>query len=254
MPSLRVVPVVAALAITALTALAAPAPARAQTVDEIVARHIDARGGAAKLAAVKTVKMTRTVATGIGSTLKVTVYKKRPALMRLDQQSSAPGAPMIPRGINAEGAWDVAQGKVVPRSPQLSAEARDLDGDFDGPLVDWRGKGHVVTFEGREPMPGGEALKLKVVMKSGLERFVYLDAKTYLDRRHTGILNLPGNRQFDVVISFDGWRDVDGVKFPFDITEERTGKEPVVTLVTYTESIEINAPMDDALFNPPAAK
>ena len=56
------------------------------------------------------------------------------------------------------------------------------------------------------------------------------------------------------MISFDGWRDVDGVKFPFDITEERTGKEPVVTLVTYTESIEINAPMDDALFNPPAAK
>ena len=77
-------------------------------------------------------------------------------------------------------------------------------------------------------------------MKSGLERMVYLDAKTYLDRRHTGLLNLPGNRQFDVVVTFDDWRDVEGVKFPFDITEERTGKEPVVTLVTYTEKIELN--------------
>ena len=158
---------------------------------------------------------------------------------------------MIPRGVNGDGAWDFAQGKPAPRPPQLSAETRDLEGDFDGPLVDWRGKGHVVTFEGKEAMPGGEALKLKVVMKSGLERMVYLDAKTYLDRRHTGLLNLPGNRQFDVVVHFDAWREVEGVKFPFDITEERTGKEPVVTLVTYTEKIELNQPMDDALFSPP---
>ncbi len=223
----------------------------AQTVDEIVARHVEARGGEARLKAVQTIKMTRTVAAGIGSALKVTIYKKRPALIRLDQQSTLPGAPMIPRGVNGEGAWDFVQGKPSPRPTQLSAETRDLDGDFDGPLVDWRAKGHVVTFEGREAMPGGEALKLKVVMKSGLERMVYLDAKTYLDRRHTGPLNMPGNRQFDVVVTFDAWREVEGVKFPFDITEERTGKEPVVTLVTYTEKIELNQPMDDTLFNPP---
>jgi hypothetical protein len=225
----------------------------AQTVDEIVARHVEARGGEARLKAVQTVKMTRTVAAGIGSALKVTVYKKRPALMRLEQQSTLPGAPMIPRGVNGEGAWDFVQGKPSPRPPQLSAETRDLDGDFDGPLVDWRAKGHVVTVAGRESMPGGEAIKLKVVMKSGLERMVYLDAKTYLDRKHTGLLNLPGNRQFDIVVTFDGWREVEGVKFPFDITEERTGKEPVVTLVTYTEKIELNQPMDDALFDPPPA-
>jgi hypothetical protein len=41
------------------------------------------------------------------------------------------------------------------------------------------------------------------------------------------------------------------VKFPFDITEERTGKEPVVTLVTYTEKVELNLPMDDGLFATP---
>ena len=40
------------------------------------------------------------------------------------------------------------------------------------------------------------------------------------------------------------------MKFPFDIMEERTGQEPVVTLVTYTDKIEINVPMDDSLFSP----
>ena len=67
----------------------------------------------------------------------------------------------------------------------------------------------------------------------------------------SSVLNLPNGRRFDITINYDNWRDVDGVKFPFDIIEERTGKEPVVTLVTYTERIEVNVPMDDGLFAVP---
>jgi hypothetical protein len=226
----------------------------AQTVDEIVARHIAARGGKEKLAAIQTVKMTRTVASGIGTTLRVIVYKKRPNLFRLEQGPAPSKAPLIPRGINGEGAWDTVQGKIVLRDARLSDESRDVDGDFDGILVDWKEKGHSVVLAGNETLPGDEALKLNVTLKSGLTRTIYLDAKTYLERRHTGVLNLPGGRQFDVTIDFDNWRDVNGVKFPFDIMEERTGKEPVVTLVTYTESIEVNVPMDDAMFAPPPSK
>lgn len=244
-----------ALLLMAFTILAcglSPSAWSAQTVDEIVSRHIAARGGRDKLAAVQTVKMTRTVASGIGTTLKVIVYKKRPALMRVEQGPAQPGATMTPRGINADAVWDMAQGKVVPRQPQLAAESREVDGDFDGLLVDWREKGHDVVLAGRETLPSGETYKLAVTLKSGLVRTIYLDARTYLDRRHTGVLNLPNGRRFDITIDFDNWRDIDGVKFPFDIMEERTGKEPVVTLVTYTEKIEINVPMDDSLFVTPA--
>jgi hypothetical protein len=226
----------------------APAIADGQTVDDIVSRHVAARGGLDKLRAIQTIKMTRTVATGIGTTLRVVVYKKRPALMRLEQGPAQPGAAVIPRAIGADVVWDVIQGKPTPRPQQLADESRDLDGDFDGLLVDWKQKGHTVALEGREAMPGGDAYKIKVTLRSGLIRTVYVDAKTYLERRHTGVLNLPGGRQFNVTIDFDNWRDVEGVKFPFDITEERTSKEPVATLVTYTEKIELNVPMDDALF------
>lgn len=240
------------LTIFALLALVLTAPSSpAQTVDEIVTRHIAARGGRDKLTSVQTVKMTRTVASGIGTTLKVIVYKNRPDLLRVEQGPAQPGAAMTPRGINAGAVWDMVQGKAVSRQPQLAAESREVDGDFDGLLVDWKEKGHTVTLAGREAMPGADAYKLTVTLKSGLVRTIYLDAKTYLDRRHTGILNLPNGRRFDVTIDYDNWRDVEGVKFPFDIMEERTGKEPVVTLVTYTEKIEINVPMDEGLFVAP---
>ena len=242
----------ARLGTMALLLMLHPALTSAQTVDEIVARHIAARGGMDKLRAIQTIKMTRTVANGIGSTIRVVVYKKRPDLFRLEQGPLTAGAALTPRGINADAAWDLQQGKTSTRPAQLSAEARDVEGDFDGILVDWKSKGHTVALEGREALPGGDAYKLKVTLKSGLVRTIFLDAKTYLDRRHSGVLNLPGGRQFDVIIDFNNWKDVEGVKFPFDITEERTGKEPVVTLVTYTEKIELNVPIDDGLFAVPA--
>ncbi len=144
---------------------------------EIVARHIAARGGRDKLAAIQTVKLTRTVGNGIGTPLKVVIYKKRPNLFRLEQALVQPGATMTPRGINGEAVWDVVQGKPVTRETQLAAESRDLEGDFDGWLVDWKEKGYTVAFAGREASPAGELLKLAVTLKSGLARTVYLDAK-----------------------------------------------------------------------------
>lgn len=236
--------IVARCAVAALTALAT-SPAAAQTVDDIVARHIEARGGYERLNAIETIKITRTVATPF-TDLKVVVYKKRPYLFRLEQAPA--GQPAVPRAIGASQAWDTVQGKVVVRPPQAFADARDLEGDFEGLLVKWKEKGHTVELEGKEALPGGEAYRLKVTTKSGASGHLYLDAKTYLDRRH---VNLTPNRQAQVVVDLGGWREVNGVKFPFDITEERTSKAPVQTLVTYTEKIEINVPIDDAIFAPP---
>lgn len=229
-----------------------PAAAAAQSVDEIVARHVAARGGMDRLKAIHTLKITRTVATGIGNNVRVVMYKKRPNLYRGEQGPAAPGAPLTPRGVNARDAWDTVQGKIVLRSEDLEAETREIDADFDGLLVDWKEKGHTVTFEGREPLPGGDALKLRVRTKSGVERTIYLDAATYLDRRHTGVMRLP-NAKLEVVIDFSNWQDVDGVKFPFDITEDRTGGLAAQSLVVYTEKIEANVPMDDSLFAAPGA-
>ena len=73
-----------ALAAWLLLSAAAPRTVTAQTVDDIVARHIAARGGHDKLKAIQTIKMTHAVATGIGPTLRVIVYK-RPSSMRLEQ-------------------------------------------------------------------------------------------------------------------------------------------------------------------------
>ena len=96
--------------------------ADAQTVDEIVARHIEARGGAERLRAIQTIKITRKVATQF-NTVDVLIFKKRPQLFRAE--SGPAGGPMTARGVNAEGAWDTGQGgKIVMRPAQAAAETR----------------------------------------------------------------------------------------------------------------------------------
>jgi len=223
--------------------------ASAQTVEELVAKHIAARGGYERIKAIHTIKMTRTMATPFNK-MQVVIYKKRPGLYRAEQAS--PGQPATARGVNGETAWDQGPGgKVTARPAQGAAEARDLDGDFDGPLVDWKEKGHTVTLQGKELLPGGEVYTLKVGLKSGLVRYIYLDAQSYLDRRHMGVVNISPTRQYDAVVDYSGWREIEGVKFPFDITEDRTGKEPSQSFATYTEKIEVNVPIEDSLFAMP---
>ncbi len=234
---------------TLAVVVATAAVVRAQTVDEIVARHIAARGGYEKLKSVQTIKITRTIATPF-TNVKVVIYKKRPQLFRAEQ--SPIGQPVSVRGVNPDAAWDTAGGKTTLRAAATAADTREIDADFDGLLVDWKAKGHTVMLEGKEALTGGDAYKLKVTTKAGAVRYIYLDAATFLDRRHTGVLKLPPDRQLDVAIEFSGWRSVDGVQFPFDISEDRTGPEPSVSFATYTEKIELNVPMDDALFATPA--
>lgn len=220
--------------------------AGAQSVDDLVARNVEARGGYEKLKTIQTIKITRTVATPFSS-VAVVIYKKRPQLYRAEQGPK--GQPPAARGINPDAAWDTSAGGASVRRPaQAAAETRELDADFDGLLVDWKAKGRSVTLEGRESLPGGDAYKLKVATRSGPVRYVYLDARTYLDRRQTGV----NDRQEAFVQDFSNWQVVDGVRFPFNIDEDRKGPQITQSFATYTEKIELNVPMDDALFATPA--
>lgn len=230
--------------------------ASAQTVDELVSKHIAARGGYEKLKAIDTVKITRTVATPF-TNVEVVIYKKRPNLIRWEQTPKGQTT-AIPRAINATGAWDLAQGKVVMRPEVVAIEGRETDGDFDGLLVDWKEKGHTVTLEGKETVGTVDTYKLKVTTKGGTVREVYLDAATFLEAQIVGKVKLPArdpktkeHRFNDTTMVFSDYRDVNGVKFPFAIDEERTGGPITQSFAHFTQTIEINVPMTDGLFAAP---
>ena len=231
----------------ALTLTLVSAPASAQTADELIQKYIDARGGAARLAAVTSVRIVRTYGT-LGGNMPVTITKKRTGLYRSDQAPT--GRPTVARGLDAGGAWESVNGKVTRRPADQELELRELDGDFDGFLVDHKAKGHTVEYLGRQRAGGIDTHKLKVTLKSGAVRHVYLDATTYLERKQEGTITLPDGK-VPVILTFGEWRDVDGVKFPFAIDEERVSFPPQ-TFAIYTERIEVNPHVDDGMFAMPS--
>jgi hypothetical protein len=219
------------------------ATASAQTVDELLAKHVEARGGLARLKSIQTLRIERTIAATFND-IDVVIYKKRPGFYRSEQK--AEGSPSVTVRGFADTAWETVNGKTSVRQGAAAVEQREVDADFDGFLVDSRGKGHTIALEGRARAGATEAWKLKVTMKSGAVRYVYLDAATMLETRHESTVEVQPNRRIATTITFGDWREVGGVKFPFAIEEERDA--PGQTFVFYTNKIEVNVPVDDALF------
>ena len=234
-------------ALAALLVLSSVASAEAQTAAELVAKNLAARGGAEKIKAITSMRMTRTVGTPF-SNVTVVHLRQRPNLLRIEQTPA--GRPTIARIVTPAGAWDETAKGWVARPAAIAAEGLEIDGDFDGFLVDYEQKGHRAEYVGMEPVGGKPAHHLKFTLKSGAERHVYLDPATFLERRQTGMFTQPNNQKVPVILDFSDWREVNGVKFPFAIDEDRSA--PGQTYAIYIESIEVNVPIEAAKFAPPA--
>jgi hypothetical protein len=222
--------------------------AQTPTAADLVAKNIAARGSAAKIKAITSMRVTRIVGTPF-STVRVVMLRQRPGLLRIEQ--TPPGRPTTARIIGHAGAWDETAQGWVARPPDVAAELLEIDGDFDGVLVDYEQKGHRIAYTGLENVGGRPAHHLKVTLKSGAERSVYLDPATFLERRHAGTFILANNSRVAGILDFSDWREVEGVKFPFAIDEDRSAAGQ--TFAIYIDKIEVNVPIEAAAFAPPAA-
>lgn len=237
----RLVPTLLAAAVVAGASVA-----HAQTADALIQKNIEARGGLEKMRAITTLRHTRIVGTPF-SNVKVVMTRQRPDRVRIEQ--GVAGRPATARIVTAEGAWDETPQGWTARSPEAAAEGRDLDADFDGFLVDYRAKGHRAEYVGMAKVGGRDAHHLKMTLKSGVERDVYLDPETFLERRHAGLYRLPNGQTVPFILDFSDWREVGGVLFPFAMDEDREAMGQ--TYAIYVESIEINVPVDANAFTPP---
>ncbi|HET8645288.1 MAG TPA: outer membrane lipoprotein-sorting protein, partial [Vicinamibacteria bacterium] len=94
-----------ALAQTAPAASPAAAPAAAHPdLDEIISRHVAARGGMDKLKGVQTVRMSGRMTMGPGIEAPVSVEVKRPRQMRMEMQF---------QGMTAIQAYDGTSGWMI---------------------------------------------------------------------------------------------------------------------------------------------
>jgi hypothetical protein len=234
-----------------LAVVALAAPLAAQTVDEIVAKNTEARGGLAKLKAVKSVKMTGRMTVGPGMEAPVVMEMKRPDKLRLD---------ITVQGMTLSQAYDGKQGWQInpfgggknaePMSPE-DLKIAEEQADMDGPLVDWKAKGHKVELIGKEKVEGTDAYKLKVTLKNGNMRYMYLDADSYLDIKGEEKRTVRGTER-ETEQTIGDYKEVGGLMIPHSFESSAKGR-PEKQKITI-EKIEIDAPIEESRFAMPAKK
>ncbi|MBV9007669.1 MAG: hypothetical protein JO354_00670 [Verrucomicrobia bacterium] len=235
--------------VTASTLLAQSKPQL--SVDELVAKNIEAKGGAAALNALQSLKLTGKLIVNFGTSIELTYteIKKRPDQIRTE--ASLQGMTAIEAFDGKEG-WRIQpfQGRKDPE--KMSADdTKSLveDAKIDGPLVDWKEKGSTVEYLGTEDVDGTEAHKLKVTRKNGDVTFVYLDPDAFLEIR-TVSQRIEHGAQIEVVTDIGDYEKVGGAFIPFSRESGSRGsseKEKVVI-----EKGEPNAAIDDAIFHFPS--
>jgi hypothetical protein len=229
-----------AAVLAASGAMAAP-----PTVDEILARAVAARGGRDALAAVRTVRMTGRAVAGPGREAIIRREIARPGRIRTE---------FAFQGTTGVYIWDGSAGWRVspldgifepqPLPEEMAAMAAE-QADIDGPLVDCQAKGHKVELVGRSDLAGGPADELRVTLKSGVVRRVWVDAGSGLVVKTASRRKVRGH-EFDYEVLYGDYRETGGVRFARSI--EIGAKDRPQRLRITVETVELNPPLDPGRF------
>ena len=195
----------------------------AQTADELVAKNLAARGGAAALDAIETVKFDGTVIFPGDFQLKYEEVRTRAGDVRVD---------MALQGLTLVQGWDGKTGwRINPFEGRKDAErmsddeARSLadTGSIRGPLQRAASLGSPVTYLGREDFDGTNTYKLKVTEKDG-DEFVYLlDPDTMLEVKMVETRKIRGAQQV-FEYEFGDYEKIAGVYFPMSVESWLAGQ------------------------------
>jgi hypothetical protein len=222
------------------------------TGDQLVAKNIEAKGGAAALHDLQTLRLTGKMLVQEGQIqLTFMQIKKRPDEVRTE--ASLQGMTQIEAYDGKEG-WKVSPffGRRDPeRMSADDVKALVEDAEMDGPLVDWQAKGNAVEYLGTEDVDGTPAHKLKVTRKNGDVSFVYLDPDHFLDIRVLTQRTRHGAYE-EVETDLGDYEKAGGVFVPTSIEFGRKGAPDKQRIIV--DKVEANVPVDDTIFHFPATK
>jgi len=245
-----------ALTLLTVMLLAAPAAnlfaaeAAAPTVDQLIAKNMEARGGLDKIKAVQSMRMSGKMMMGPGMEAPMVIEMKRPANMRIE---------FTFQGMTGVQAYDGKSGWTLepfggkkdpePMSTEDLKEAEEQS-DMDGPLVDYKTKGNKVELVGKEKVEGSDAYKLKITLKSGDIRYLYLDADSYLEIKGESKRTIRGS-EAEIETTIGDYKEVEGLLIPFSLQAGAKGSDAKQNIVI--EKVELNPTLDMARFKMPAA-
>lgn len=231
-------------ALLSLPALPAVADGHEAGVDEIVARHIEAKGGRDAWGAIHNLKLTGEF-TAFSKINPFTQHKTRSRQYHMDHMW---GDKMVVIGADGDQIWADNRFMQMGAKPVSGADLPVIERarDFATALFDIEELGHKVELLGHQDLEGQPAIAIALERADGSMETWYLDPETHLEVA----LDSPASdfgRPMTQRTWFDDFREVSGVMIPHYTETQWYTRHRVID----AETIEANVDLDSSLFAMP---
>lgn len=222
------------------------APAQELSEDEVLARSLDAVGGARAWKAIETMEWSGDFST-FSTTHPFTIQRQRPKLYRFDYREADRDVTVVYDGERTwwRNDWVPFAGVPWPTAPsRIYARGFEADAEFVYPYLE---PGNEVELVGKTDWDGSDAWELAVTLGNGLVETWYLDPETFLPMvritRAGYVIGLDKEHR----MFFSDFRAVAGVQIPHYIETELGNRFGVMKV----DSVVVNEPIPPQRFVKP---
>lgn len=218
---------------------------RAQSVDEIINKHVAAMGGD-KYTGIKSIKIESSAQImGMDLPSNTTIVQGRGLLSKTTVQGSD-----IVQAIDGKTGWMInpmtgQSGATALTEDQVKMSAGQLD--LTG-LYNYKAKGYKAELSGEDKIEGAPVFVVKVDMGNGTIANHYVSKDTYYILKSVVNTNVQG-QDVELKTNFSNFKQVDGVTFPFTTEIESPAMPGVMTMVV--KNVEVNPTVDESIFAMP---
>jgi outer membrane lipoprotein-sorting protein len=222
------------------------------TVDDIIQKNIEARGGMKKWAELDNFTM-EGIYVSFSEPEPFKMWRQRPDLYRFD---SIRIKKTVIHGYDGQKAWWINPLMGPPHDkPQIIPAENNLDKVtlrerfFEPVFWNYKEKSHLVELEGKVIFDDKDCYKLKVTLADSSVEYWYIDTETFLETGMTG-----DTYDFGIKVGmemfFSNYEEVEGITFPYLIESEYGTRYRSMEI----EIIKTNTEIDPSVFEIPDEK
>jgi outer membrane lipoprotein-sorting protein len=221
----------------------------AQKADDVIKKYIAFIGGKKNWQKVKSLTTSGKYNYG-GIEFPFTAYAKAPNLYKFIVPLEGK---YYAQAFDGEKGWKIDAFKNETSPTKLSGKAaqsmaNEADVELEDVFIDYKRKGHTVTFEKKDIVDGKSCIVIKLVRRSGDIETYYFDEQTY-----ALVMKVSPSKNIEMqgaILNtlYSDYRNVDGIKIPLKSLSK--SNDQLILEVTI-EKAEINVAIDDKEFQPP---
>lgn len=208
-----------------------------QKAKEVIEKYLTSIGGRESISKIED-RTTIMRGTAMGQNITMIVKQKAPNKFRQEIKAGAMEQLVVFDG--EKGIMNAMNQKMEIKDKELEAIKIEANMEF---LLDPESFGIKLSYEGNEKVNGKDAEKVKMILPSGLRWFTYFDKETGIKLKEEkemqtqmGLMNQ--------TLTFDDYKEVEGVKYPYKIVQSIAGQSIDVTV----SSIKVNKGLNDDVF------